>query len=156
MKTLICLDTPCRTLRCIAIAVVMLVSFALGGIENAQADPFLDERVEFNGGVFFLEQKVPAAVIGVVRNGEISICGFGERASKGSPEPDGDTVLRIGSITKAFTGQVLAQLVAANSVELIAFHRSRPNAIGRYRLQPGLCGNRSNLSGSGRIDVKED
>jgi D-alanyl-D-alanine-carboxypeptidase/D-alanyl-D-alanine-endopeptidase len=98
--------------------IVMLATFTWGGIENAQAGPFLDEMVEFTGGVFYLEQKVPAVVIGVVRNGEVSIRGFGERAGKGSKEPDGDTVMRIGSITKAFTGELLAHLVAANSLEL--------------------------------------
>ena len=118
MKTLTCLGSACRIIRCVAITVVMLATFTWGGIEAAQADPFLDEMVEFTGGVFYLEQKVPAVVIGVVRNGEMSIRGFGERAGKGSKAPDGETVIRIGSITKAFTGEVLAHLVAANSVQL--------------------------------------
>ena len=118
MKTLICFCRACLNIRYVTITIVMLAAFTRVGIETAQADPFLDEMVEFSGGVFYLEQKVPAVVIGVVRNGEISIRGFGERAGKGSKEPDGDTVMRIGSITKAFTGELLAHLVAANSLEL--------------------------------------
>jgi D-alanyl-D-alanine-carboxypeptidase/D-alanyl-D-alanine-endopeptidase len=42
-------------------------------------DPLLDELVEFNGGILFLESKVPGLVIGAIRNGEISIAGFGKR-----------------------------------------------------------------------------
>jgi D-alanyl-D-alanine-carboxypeptidase/D-alanyl-D-alanine-endopeptidase len=118
MNSLTFIGSDLRTIRCIAIAVVMLAVFTWGGTKDAQADPFLDEMVESTGGVFYIEQKVPAVVIGVVRNGEISIRGFGERAGKGSEAPDADTVLRIGSITKAFTGELLAHLVAANSVEL--------------------------------------
>lgn len=98
-------------------AFVMFVCFALCGPQKAQAGTFLDEMVEFAGGVLYTEHKLPALVIGVVNNGEISIQGFGERAGKGSKEPDGDTMIRIGSITKAFNGEVLAHLVAENVVQ---------------------------------------
>ncbi len=118
MNALTFTGSASHTIRWIAIAAVMLVAFTWGGIKNAQADPFLDEMVEFTGGVFYSEQKVPAVIIGVVRQDEISIRGFGERAGKGSSAPDADTVLRIGSITKAFTGELLAHLVAAKSVDL--------------------------------------
>ena len=94
--------------------VAMMLAYA-GPCGTALADPLLDETVAFTGQVLFLEHKVPALVIGAVRNGEVSIHGFGER-SQGGAEPDGDTVLRIGSITKAFTGEVLANLVASNKV----------------------------------------
>ncbi|MDA8125381.1 MAG: D-alanyl-D-alanine-carboxypeptidase/endopeptidase AmpH [Deltaproteobacteria bacterium] len=140
MKTLSFSDIPCRTIaiRCVAFATVLLSFFSWGGIEHAQADPLLDEMVEFNGAIFFVEQKVPAAVIGVVRNGEIAISGFGERAGKGSPEPDGDTVLRIGSITKAFTGQVLAQLAVANSLELTQpLTKTWPELAGKAKADVG-------------------
>jgi D-alanyl-D-alanine-carboxypeptidase/D-alanyl-D-alanine-endopeptidase len=96
----------------------MFASFTWSGMQAAQADPFLDEVVEFTGEVFYIEHKVPALVIGAVRNGEISVRGFGERAGEGSKAPDGDTVMRLGSITKAFTGEVLAHLAARNTVQL--------------------------------------
>ncbi|SBT08637.1 hypothetical protein ACCAA_60021 [Candidatus Accumulibacter aalborgensis] len=38
--------------------------------------------------------------------------------TKGSKAPGGDTVMRIGSITKAFTGEVLAHLATRNTVQL--------------------------------------
>ena len=78
---------------------------------SALADPLLEETVQFTGTVLYIQSKVPGLVIGAVRNGETAIYGFGERID-GGEKPDGDTVLRIGSITKAFTGQVLADLAA--------------------------------------------
>jgi D-alanyl-D-alanine-carboxypeptidase/D-alanyl-D-alanine-endopeptidase len=101
----------------LSIALLALVSGFWARLPAAHADPFLDEIVEFNGAILFLETGVPALVIGAVRNGEISVKGFGERAGPGSPPPEGDTLLRIGSVTKAFAGQVLAQLTADDKVK---------------------------------------
>ena len=78
----------------------------------------LDEAVGFAGQVLFLAVKTPALVIGVVRNGQTSIQGFGRRADGTTRRADGDTLFRIGSITKAFTGQVLASLAADGVVSL--------------------------------------
>jgi D-alanyl-D-alanine-carboxypeptidase/D-alanyl-D-alanine-endopeptidase len=52
-----------------------------------------------------------------VRNGQTAVAGFGEIADGSGKAPDGRTMLRIGSITKAFTGQVLADLVAKGTVK---------------------------------------
>ena len=68
--------------------------------------------------MFILDTKVPAVVIGAIRDGQTSVRGFGERAGQGSPAPDGDTILRLGSITKAFTGEMLAHLTADGTVQL--------------------------------------
>jgi D-alanyl-D-alanine-carboxypeptidase/D-alanyl-D-alanine-endopeptidase len=78
----------------------------------------LDEAVGFAGQVLFLAAKTPALVIGVVRNGQTSIQGFGRRVDGADGEPQGDTLFRIGSITKAFTGQLLASLAADGVVSL--------------------------------------
>jgi serine-type D-Ala-D-Ala carboxypeptidase/endopeptidase len=82
-----------------------------------RADALLDEIASFNGQVLFLQLKVPALIIGAVRDGETTVAGFGAR-SPGGPEPDGDTLFRIGSITKAFTGEVLAHAVERGAVGL--------------------------------------
>jgi D-alanyl-D-alanine-carboxypeptidase/D-alanyl-D-alanine-endopeptidase len=81
-------------------------------------DRLLDEAVEFTGAILFLQTGVPGLVIGVTRNGETAVAGFGETAKGSGKEPDGDTLMRIGSVTKAFTGQVLASLVADGTVRL--------------------------------------
>ena len=82
------------------------------------AETELDEAVDFTGQILFVASKVPALVIGVVQNGRTSIHGFGRRAEGSDAEPDGDTLFRVGSITKAFTGQVLASLAADGVVTL--------------------------------------
>ncbi|MBE9549583.1 MAG: D-alanyl-D-alanine-carboxypeptidase/endopeptidase AmpH [Proteobacteria bacterium] len=126
-------------------AVIVAVVFATvswGSVQAADTNPQLDEIVEFTGQIVFLQQKVPALVIGVVRNDEFSVYGFGERAGEGSEAPDGNTLMRIGSITKAFTGEVLAHLVADNLIELTQpITRSWPeladgakNDVGNIRL----------------------
>ena len=97
---------------------LLAASVAAAAPGAALADPLLDEIVEFTGEVFYIDTKVPAVVIGAVRNGETAVYGFGERDGPGSPPPDGDTVMRIGSITKAFTGQMLAHLTANGTVEM--------------------------------------
>ena len=78
----------------------------------------LDESVGFAGQILFLSLKVPALVLGVVRDGQTSIQGFGRRADTLNEPPGADTLFRIGSITKAFTGQVLASLAADGVVSL--------------------------------------
>lgn len=101
-----------RLFTCLAI--VFLAALAPARAE----DKLLKETVEFNGAILFHALKAPALVIGVVRNGEIAVAGFGQARDGADRAPDGDTLLRIGSITKAFTGEVLASLAAEGAVKL--------------------------------------
>jgi D-alanyl-D-alanine-carboxypeptidase/D-alanyl-D-alanine-endopeptidase len=96
------------------VLVLSLLAFPLGGQAK---DKLLDEAVEFTGAVLFLESKVPALVIGAVRNGEVSVSGFGKLGPSEDRVPDGKTLMRIGSITKVFTGAVLASLVSGGAVK---------------------------------------
>jgi serine-type D-Ala-D-Ala carboxypeptidase/endopeptidase len=82
------------------------------------SETILDESVAFAGQVLFLTVKTPALVLGVVRDGQTSIQGFGRRADNASEAPGADTPFRIGSLTKSFTGQVLASLAADGVVSL--------------------------------------
>lgn len=97
----------------------ILLAMALTSPGSATAvDRLLDEAVGSQGAVLFYETHVPGLVIGAVRGGETAVFGFGETSDGSGKAPDGDTMLRIGSITKAFTGQVLAGLVADGTVGL--------------------------------------
>jgi D-alanyl-D-alanine-carboxypeptidase/D-alanyl-D-alanine-endopeptidase len=97
----------------------LLASAALPWPRPARASQaLLDEAVGFAGQVQFLSLKVPAFVLGVVRNGQTSIQGFGRRADSANEAPGADTLFRIGSVTKSFTGQVLASLAADGMVSL--------------------------------------
>src|SRR5271165_4084106 len=100
-------------------ALALLVGAAVPWPLRARAGQAeLDEAVGFTGQVLALGLKVPALVIGAVLRGETSIQGFGRRRDGADAAPDGETLFRIGSITKAFTGQVLASLAADRVVSL--------------------------------------
>ena len=103
-------------------SVCLLAVMAMGACllaASARADDkLLEEIVEFEGGVLFLQSRVPALVIGAVRDGKTAVFGFGEASDGSGKPPDRHTMLRIGSITKAFTGQVLAGLAADGTVKL--------------------------------------
>ena len=107
--------------RAIRLKMLPLAVLAFGVVlfgANAQAkDKLLEEAVEFTGQILFLQSHVPALVIGVVRNGETAAFGFGETSDGSNKPPDRHTMLRVGSLTKAFTGQVLASLVADGTVK---------------------------------------
>jgi D-alanyl-D-alanine-carboxypeptidase/D-alanyl-D-alanine-endopeptidase len=111
------LQSICRRVPSIAFGLVAATCVSLSTLTAAVADPLLEEVVEFTGDVLYLQHKVPGLVIGAIRNGEVAIHGIGQRA-EGNEAPNGDTVLRIGSVTKAFTGQILAQLTVDGTVSL--------------------------------------
>lgn len=81
-------------------------------------DPILEESVNFTGAILHYSLGVPGLVIGAVRNGETAVAGFGRVSDDMDRAPDGDTLMRLGSITKVFTGAALASLVADGTVRL--------------------------------------
>jgi CubicO group peptidase (beta-lactamase class C family) len=57
-------------------------------------------------------------MVGAVAEGEEVLLGFGRRSLSASEPPDADTVFEIGSISKVFTGILLAQKVENGEVSL--------------------------------------
>ncbi|HEY7663112.1 MAG TPA: D-alanyl-D-alanine-carboxypeptidase/endopeptidase AmpH [Xanthobacteraceae bacterium] len=102
-----------RSWALLAAAIGLVLASATGA---RAADRLLEETVEFTGNVLFLQSHVPALVIAAVRNDETAVFGFGETSDGSGKPPDGNTMLRVGSLSKAFTGQVLAALVAGRTV----------------------------------------
>src|SRR5262245_25828652 len=97
-------------------AIALIVGLLLCPSTSQAKDKLLDEAVDFTGTLLFLDSKVPGLVIGAVRNGETAVAGFGKIRDGSDRAPDGNTLMRIGSITKAFTGAALASLVADGTV----------------------------------------
>lgn len=88
-------------------------------IPSAMADNrLLQDSVEFTGAILFAQTGVPGLVIGAIRDGETAIAGFGTISDATDQAPNGETLMRIGSITKVFTGAVLANLAANGAVGL--------------------------------------
>ena len=94
----------------------LMVVIMLGATPARAEDKLLVDTVELTGAVIYLGVKPPAFVIGVVRNGETVVRGYGGIAKGSGKEPDGDTLMRVGSITKAFCGATLASMVADGTV----------------------------------------
>src|SRR5262249_6293343 len=80
------------------------------------ASPLLDDTVDFTGTFIFLGANVPGLVIAVVRNGESVVHGYGETTKGNGKPPDGDTLIRVGSITKVFTCATVASMGADGKV----------------------------------------
>jgi D-alanyl-D-alanine-carboxypeptidase/D-alanyl-D-alanine-endopeptidase len=98
-------------------ALLLIAVTALGAAQARAEDKLLADTVDLAGTIIFLEAKVPGLVIGVVRNGETLVRGYGKIADDSDKEPDGDTLMRVGSITKVFCGAVLASMAADGSVK---------------------------------------
>lgn len=102
---------------------VLLLGLCLGWGQAGRADPLLEEMIDFDAVIGSLSVSAPALVLAVIRDGETAVRGFGDRGD-GNP-PDGDTVLRIGSISKVFCGSALARLVADGEAALTDTLESR-------------------------------
>src|SRR5262245_4067726 len=108
-----------KATRYLTLVVTLLIAQAGFFAASARAeDKLLNEVVGFNGAILYGDIRVPGMVIGAVRNGETAVFGYGETKPGSGNVPDGNTIMRIGSITKAFTGHVMATLVAQGTVKL--------------------------------------
>src|SRR5262245_10475392 len=57
-------------------------------------------------------------VVGIFKDKQIQVIAYGETARGSGIAPNGDTVYEIGSISKAFTGALLATVAQAGSMKL--------------------------------------
>jgi serine-type D-Ala-D-Ala carboxypeptidase/endopeptidase len=98
-----------------------LLAVATAGVtaKDAQAeDLVLKEATSMMGTVLALSSGAPGLVVAAVRGEESVVLGFGETRPGSKAEPNGRSVLRMGSIAKAMAGQVLASMAADGTVKL--------------------------------------
>ena len=81
-------------------------------------DAALNVMAQVQGESLFQQSGAVGMVMAVVRGESTVVVGFGETAKGNGRKPDGRTVVRIGSISKAMTGQILADLVVDGVVRL--------------------------------------
>ncbi|MDQ3331012.1 MAG: beta-lactamase family protein [Planctomycetota bacterium] len=94
----------------------MLATAAAASVEAPQP---LDAIVRRHAGPFVAEKPYLATVIGVTTPYGRRVWGFGGIERDGERvTPDGKTVYEIGSITKTFTGSLLADLAREGKVEI--------------------------------------
>lgn len=82
------------------------------------ADMALRAAAEDTGGLMFQQSGAAGMVLALVRGGETVVLGFGETRPGSGQAPDGTSLVRLGSISKAITGQLLAALTVDGTVRL--------------------------------------
>jgi D-alanyl-D-alanine-carboxypeptidase/D-alanyl-D-alanine-endopeptidase len=76
------------------------------------------QSVDALGSDLFLQSGTTGMVIVVVHGNQVSFHGYGETAPNSHQVPTQDSLLRLCSLTKIFTTDVLTKLVADHTVEL--------------------------------------
>lgn len=68
-----------------------------------------------------VDQKIIAGcVVGIIEGEKAEVYGYGTTDLTGGTKPNGDTIFEIGSMTKAFTGTLLADMVNKGQIHLDA------------------------------------
>jgi D-alanyl-D-alanine-carboxypeptidase/D-alanyl-D-alanine-endopeptidase len=99
----------------LAIASTSSVSVAS---DTVPADQILTEATDLAGLGMFISSSSPGMVLGVVRGNATIVRGNGETEKGNNHEPDGSSLVRLNSITKVFTTEVLVSLVADGKLRL--------------------------------------
>ena len=95
--------------------------FLLAAPAGAQAaDALLEEAVGLAGLATFMESGATGMVLAVVDGDQDIVVGYGETAKGSGREPDGTSLVRLGSISKTMAGELLASLAAEGRLSLTA------------------------------------
>jgi D-alanyl-D-alanine-carboxypeptidase/D-alanyl-D-alanine-endopeptidase len=81
-------------------------------------DLALRDAASMAGTAMFLNSGAPGLIIAVVRGDDSFVAGFGKTGPDNETEPDGQSIFRLGSVSKVFATDVLAKLVAQGRVSL--------------------------------------
>ncbi|MDX1548316.1 MAG: serine hydrolase [Rhodothermales bacterium] len=103
-----------RPIRCAA--ALLLSVFALP--VQAQQAPAIPEEVAASIRARVDAGDNPAIIVGVIDAGGTTLYAYGRVGPEQDAAPDAHTVFEIGSITKAFTGLLLAEMAARGEVAL--------------------------------------
>ena len=84
----------------------------------AQQSAAVPDRISDFAADYLSSRPHCALVIGLLRDGKRAVRGFGETNSTHPAPPDGKTLFEIASVTKVFTGLLLADLCESGTVRL--------------------------------------
>ena len=108
------------TPRANSLAVSLAIVLAGASANPARADDIvLKDAASMTGAVTWLSSGAPGLVLAVVRGDESIVLGFGETRPGSKVEPDGRSILRMGSIAKVMAGHVLASMAADGALNLV-------------------------------------
>lgn len=101
-----------------SILLALVLALATATASHAADDPVLAEAADLLGTVTFLNSGAPGMVLAVVRGDRALVRGYGETEKGNKHTPDGASLLRLNSITKVFTTEMLVSLVAERKLAL--------------------------------------
>jgi D-alanyl-D-alanine-carboxypeptidase/D-alanyl-D-alanine-endopeptidase len=84
------------------------------------ASALLEEAVGLAGLALFMESGATGMVLAVVDGHDEMVVGYGKTAKGSGREPDGKSLVRLGSISKALAGELLSGLAAEGLLSLTA------------------------------------
>ncbi len=87
----------------------------------ASSNPLIntqDKKVDSIARKYIQKVNTVGLSIGIIKNGKTSIYSYGETVKGNHKLPDANTIFELGSITKTFTGTLLAYYVNAGKVSL--------------------------------------
>jgi D-alanyl-D-alanine-carboxypeptidase/D-alanyl-D-alanine-endopeptidase len=101
-----------------AIGSLLLATLLATPGQSEASSALLEEAVGLSGLVLFMESGAPGMVLAVVHGDDHLVVGFGEMAERSGKVPDGKSLVRIGSISKALAGELLGRLAAEGKLSL--------------------------------------
>jgi CubicO group peptidase (beta-lactamase class C family) len=96
---------------------IVLICLAASGALLPAQEP-MAQRIDRLARPFVDHEIIKGMTIGVIHDGQKYVQGYGVLAAERPTTPDGDTVYEIGSVSKVFTGLLLADAVVAQRVQL--------------------------------------
>lgn len=81
-------------------------------------EPSWRKRIDQLAQPYLDSETVVGMTIGVLHKGRTETIGYGRTGTKEAPVPDGETIYEIGSMSKVFTGVLLADAVVRGQVRL--------------------------------------
>ncbi len=102
-----------------AVVLTGLLALVSVQLKSAQAkDLALEDAASMAATAMFLNSGAPGLILAVVRGDDSTVIGMGETAPGSKKEPNGKSIIRLGSISKVFATDILANLVASGRVGL--------------------------------------
>lgn len=92
-----------------------IFALAVGGPALAE----LPEQIDALCQPYVDSQTVGGMTVGVIKGDQAFVRGYGQLSADKSTKPDGQTIYEIGSVSKVFTGLLLAEAVIDSRVSLV-------------------------------------
>ncbi|MDX3807592.1 D-alanyl-D-alanine-carboxypeptidase/endopeptidase AmpH [Bosea thiooxidans] len=111
---------PARKIARLLLCSLFAIASAAGAQRVEADDLALRDAASMAGVGMFLNARAPGLILAVVRGEDSVIAGYGEIAPGSGKEPDGRSIVRVGSVSKVFATDLLAAMAAAGQVALDA------------------------------------